>query len=317
MKRIELKTDLICPPDIFWTHRKTNSADIYFLSNQKLEKRTESLVFRVEGKVPELWNPVNGEIRKQAAFISDTKKGTVELPITLDSGCSVFVVFREKSDHFSPIVPDSVQPGDQWTRDSKGWVLESSTAGTRNVKTQDGGNFSVEISQTPQECEISGSWEVKFDPKWGGPESITFEKLESWSNRPEPGVKYYSGEGTYLKTFGISDDYVKSDRRLTLDLGEVFGFVCVKLNGKEIATLWNPPYTFDITDAVKVGENSLEISIVNTWWNRLVGDSQSDAKEKYTFATTHIWNEKSELLPAGILGPVKLRPTRIVNVPKP
>jgi hypothetical protein len=37
--------------------------------------------------------------------------------------------------------------------------------------------------------ELSGVWEVAFDPKWGGPEHITFETLQDWAKRPEVGIK--------------------------------------------------------------------------------------------------------------------------------
>ena len=47
--------------------------------------------------------------------------------------------------------------------------------------------------------EIAGPWQVTFDAKWGGPEAVTFEKLESWADRPEPGIRHYSGTAIYEK----------------------------------------------------------------------------------------------------------------------
>ena len=51
--------------------------------------------------------------------------------------------------------------------------------------------------------EIGGPWEVGFDPRWGGPEKVTFDKLEDWSKRPEDGIRYYSGTAVYRKTFQL------------------------------------------------------------------------------------------------------------------
>ena len=33
-------------------------------------------------------------------------------------------------------------------------------------------------------AEIAGPWQVSFDPKWGGPEQVAFDKLDDWSNGP-------------------------------------------------------------------------------------------------------------------------------------
>jgi hypothetical protein len=51
--------------------------------------------------------------------------------------------------------------------------------------------------------ELGGAWTVKFDPKWGGPEAVSFERLEDWTQRPEPGIRYYSGKATYTPTFDL------------------------------------------------------------------------------------------------------------------
>jgi hypothetical protein len=50
-------------------------------------------------------------------------------------------------------------------------------------------------------AELSGPWTVSFDPKWGGPESVVFTNLESWTTRDEPGIRYYSGGRDYFWTW--------------------------------------------------------------------------------------------------------------------
>ena len=57
----------------------------------------------------------------------------------------------------------------------------------------------------------------------------------------------------------------------------------------------------------KPGVNLLEIEVVNTWMNRLVGDEQSGVNRKATSATAKQWNSHSPLQPAGLIGPVKLQ----------
>ena len=61
----------------------------------------------------------------------------------------------------------------------------------------------------------------------------------------------------------------------------------------------------DITDAVKAGENTLSIKVVNLWPNRLIGDQQPGA-EKITFAPGSTYKANSPLMPSGLIGPVQV-----------
>ncbi len=317
MRRLEMKPDLIGPDDIFWTHRQTKDADIYFLSNQQLKDRTETITFRVDGKRPEIWNPVDGSLDFPAVFASE--KGAVRMSVFLGPGESTFVVFRQPFGNLDPIKPECADyPKTVWSfGDKDQYVLKTWESGRFEAETATGKKITVDVPELPAPREIAGPWELKFDPNWGGPELITFDSLVSWTERPEPGVKYYSGTAVYSKTFDVTGEDLRENRRLSLDLGEVLGIATVKLNGKEIATLWNPPYLLDITDAAQSGSNTLEIAVVNTWWNRLVGDDQPGVEKKYAFAIKKHWKPDSPLLPSGLLGPVRLRSAESVEVVAP
>ena len=80
----------------------------------------------------------------------------------------------------------------------------------------------------------------------------------------------------------------------------------VKVNGIEVGTLWNAPYKADITEAVHKGRNSLEITVVNVWHNRLVGDVQPGVEKKITFTQMDFFKPDEPLLPAGLIGPVEI-----------
>ena len=54
---------------------------------------------------------------------------------------------------------------------------------------------------TTRLAELPGPWNVSFDPKWGGPENVTFDTLQDWSKRKEDGIRFYSGTANYRKTF--------------------------------------------------------------------------------------------------------------------
>jgi hypothetical protein len=172
------------------------------------------------------------------------------VPLRLEPAESVFVVFRERSQK-------------------------------SEVRSQK--NF----SELKPVMELTGPWEVQFDPKWGGPaESVTFTTLTDWSKHAEPGIKYYSGTATYRKTFAWSGTSIvpvsASAKRSTakmavplfLDLGEVAVMAEVKLNGQCAGIAWKAPYRLDVTGLLKPGNNTVEIRVVNLWPNRLIGDEQ-------------------------------------------
>ncbi len=86
----------------------------------------------------------------------------------------------------------------------------------------------------------------------------------------------------------------------------------------------------DITRALIPGQNELEVEVVNTWVNRMIGDEQlpTDAQWKdwetlvewpdwfkqgrrsstgrYTFTTARHYEKDSPLQPSGLLGPVRI-----------
>jgi hypothetical protein len=82
-------------------------------------------------------------------------------------------------------------------------------------------------------------------------------------------------------------------------LAEVF------VNGRSLGVLWRVPYRTDLTDALKVGGNDLEIRVTNLWPSRMIGDKQPGAA-KITFATLDPYNADSPLLESGLLGPVRV-----------
>jgi len=46
--------------------------------------------------------------------------------------------------------------------------------------------------------------------------------------------------------------------------------------------------------------------VVNLWVNRLIGDAQPGMETKYTFTARNPYKANSALVPAGLLGPVRL-----------
>jgi hypothetical protein len=233
-----------------------------------------------------------------------------------------------------------ISPGRiEWTRDAKGALVAAATQpGTYVLQSADGRRREFRVEAPPTTLELGGAWEVTFDPKWGGPEGpVSFARLEDWSKRPEPGIRHYSGTAVYRKRFTF-DAAGRTSPRVHLDLGQVAVMAEVKLNGRNLGVLWKPPFRVDVTDAVKRGENVLELEVVNLWINRQIGDEQlpedSDRNPdgtlkswpawlaegrpspsgRYTFTSWRLWKKDAPLQESGLLGPVTLTATAQVVV---
>ena len=97
-----------------------------------------------------------------------------------------------------------------------------------------------------------------------------------------------------------------SQSRILLDLGDLHELAEVKVNGKSCGIVWCPPFRVEVTDAVKAGENQLQIEVVNFWPNRIIGDASLPPAQRLTRTNIRKLTAKTPLEPAGLLGPVQL-----------
>jgi hypothetical protein len=221
--------------------------------------------FRIAEKAPELWDAVSGEHHFATAY--SQSDGMTKIPLKLDPCGSQFVVFRD------------------------------------TAKAHPASAKQNEVDFAPIK-ELSGPWTVAFDPKWGGPASINFESLVSWPDRPESGIKYYSGTAIYRKDFEIPPSAEKE--AIKIDLGNVRELAEVKVNGKSCGIVWAPPFQVDITHALRPGVNQLEVEVVNFWPNRIIGDQFLPESKRFTRTNIQKLTRRSPLMPSGLMGPVRL-----------
>ncbi len=95
----DIRSALRVPPDVaglnvskvLFTHRRDDETEIYFLSNQSDSPAQLTPVFRVAGKVAELWHPDTGETER---LVSETSGEVTRVSLRLATRGSVFVVFR-------------------------------------------------------------------------------------------------------------------------------------------------------------------------------------------------------------------------------
>jgi hypothetical protein len=193
--------------------------------------------------------------------------GRTTVPLRLDPHDAVFVVFRK-----------------------------ASTAASR----------ALPVEAETQLAAIAGAWDVAFQADRGAPAKISLAALSSWSDNADPGVKYFSGTGTYTKTIQAPAEWFKPGAKLWLDLGDVKNIAQVSINGKPLGVLWKAPFRADATSALKAGANTLEIKVTDLWVNRLIGDQQPNVAKKYTYTAQQFYRADSALPPSGLLGPVRI-----------
>lgn len=267
---IALAKDVTLPNDapVLWTHRTTPEMDIYFITNQSNEKLKLSPIFRTNKKLkPQLWDAVNGEIRNLPEY-KITSTG-IEVPLVLEPAQSWFVIFTK--------LP--------------------------NKKTNPS-----QTSNFPEHKKLitlNGQYKVDFLNKDIAPKGpIRLEELIDWSKSDNEQIKYYSGTAVYTKTFTI--DELAKNQDTYINLGKLSVMAKVKLNGKYVGGLWIAPYQLNISEAIKQGENKLEIEVVNLWRNQLIKDKTRPKNEKYTWIVIDKITPKSPLQSSGLLGPVTI-----------
>ena len=263
--------------DYDYIHYTIGKCDVYFVSNQTTERQKINCQFRISGKQPELWDALKGENREATAFAQ--KDGLTTVPITLDPYGAIIVVFNKQ------IIKNKQGPAQRNYADFN------------------------------EVTNITGEWNVKFDPEWGGPGSVTFPELMDWTKHSDEGIVYYSGTAVYNKTFNVAFEFEKGKQYfLQLESVKDVGIAELNINGVDKGILWTKPFRIEVSQELKKGENELEIKVVNSWYNRVAGDEIFPDKHQYTSTNAVLMHDFRgrprpviPLEPSGLLGPVTIR----------
>ncbi len=148
---------------------------------------------------------------------------------------------------------------------------------------------------------LDAPWKVSFEEKRRGPAVQTFARLEDISKNENPDIRYYSGTIWYETEFKLKK---KPEGQLYLNLNDVGVMAKVKINGRYAGGVWTAPYRVNVTDLVQKGKNKVEIEVVTTWMNRLIGDSRLPESERKTWTPCNSWKPTDSLQKSGLIGPV-------------
>ncbi|WP_257668882.1 glycosyl hydrolase [Parapedobacter tibetensis] len=185
----------------------------------------------------------------------------------------------------------------------------------------------------PMTTVLKNDWKLSLvDEK----QVIGLDSLRLWNTFNEEEIKYYSGAGIYSTTFSLRSS-PRQDDRFLLDIGAYYDIAKVDINGITVGIVWDGSGQIELTNYVKKGLNDLQITVINRWVNRLIGDEQHPTSLRYdqsknifstgrllelpdwlstpaqrtktkrkTFTTWKHYQADSPLVPSGLAGPVRL-----------
>jgi hypothetical protein len=290
-----------------WIQRRINDREVYFVSNQREESAKAELIFRDVGPVAERWDPVSGAIT------------ALPSPRPVDGGAALSLDFKPYESCFVVFCSSSRAP--------------AAAADPRASVVLNG----------PWSVSFDSRWKapasIRFD------ELISWTEHDNEFIRYYSGTAVYrktfrieeNGGNRWLQD-GEKTRISSPAQPLWLDLGEVREMARVRLNGQDLGVHWFRPLRLNISSALREGENQLEIEVVNLWVNRLIGDEQypddrewkkdpvggwapvrhpdwmqeyfetgrRPSRNRLTFCNWKFYQKEDQLLPSGLLGPVRL-----------
>lgn len=314
--------------NLMFIHKKTENADIFFLFNQTDSVLVREGIFNASARSPEIWNPVDGTIIRPAVC-RYLKDGRICLPFSLKPRESLLFVFTGtgsgrfiESVYFGKdqVFPASdrssslISPPSAWWEGNK---IKSFSAlpGEYVMRYAGGKTISVQLD-TPDTFYVENfTGTLNFSSTYpSNLKPLEINQLVSWTEFPNPDIKYFSGTGLYRLKFSVPEEYVSGKDSVLLSLGEVGSTAKVTLNGKHLGYVWNPYIMLPVRGVLNK-ENELEVEVNNVYRNRIIGDFIEKGKVStvWTSAPVQLYLDKNKpLKKSGLMGPIKLvriRPT--------
>ena len=274
-------------PEIGFLHRRAEDADIYFLANTGNATRSVKATFRASGLKPEWWDPFTGNV--SPAVVETQAENGVTVALELEPYASRVLVFTKRS-----LPPPQSRPA----------------------------------GAVPTPIDLSTNWQVSFGQ---GSEAARIEALRSWT--VDEKTRYFSGVATYEKTVTVPESFMQRGLPVRLDFGvteaiaeeayrpprgpgmqaavnaPVREAAVIFVNDQRAGSVWCPPYSVDVTNLLKRGDNRIRVMVANTAINHMAGRALPDYRllnlrfgERFQPQDM----DKVQPVPSGLLGPIRL-----------
>jgi hypothetical protein len=292
-------------------HRRSDDADLYFISNISSFHQDLRVQFSIGHRVPQRWSPESGEIDDTLVFKHATRAGSnspvteVQIPLAPYESC--FVVFSPTGN--GPTITYTNWPG-PLKIEKVGDRTQVAGLIPRNgeyfLTDAAGKTHRFQVKAIPEPISLTGPWRLTLGEK----SALTLAQLQSWNDLPEG--KDYSGWAVYETDFELTS--LGEQLVWALDLGTVHETAEVVLNGVALGSAWKGARILPCSNALKVGTNHLKVEVGNLWIHHVQSLPKPNRKAlAETFGIrwgTYGEVKPAKLPPSGLLGPVQLVPRR-------
>jgi hypothetical protein len=313
--------------NLLFIHKRLDEQDAYFVVNQEDRPVHAECIFRIEGKIPEIWNPQYGTVSRPAVFRKEN--AAIRVPLNFKARESLFIVFTEGeinenivavSVGETQIFPVLKNPEEEIyfpeIRFDEGVVsVLSDQAGEFKLTSNPGKEYSVTTTgkEIFEITDFKGN--ITFESADGKPGPVEISSFQYWTGSENPDIRYYSGKGKYTVQFTIPDEFINGDGTFEFSTGMLKSTGEIQLNGQKLGYAWMPGQVFSVNGLLKPGQNTLEINVANVYRNRLIGDLVQYGEVRNLWTTspvTDFLNKDMKVQEAGVAGPVTI--TRITTI---
>lgn len=276
-------------PEIGFVHRTLGEAEVYFLANSSNTPRSTKATFRVQNRQPEWWDPVTAGV--SAAQVLTRSKEGITVGLDIEPYGSRVLVF------------------------------------SRGVLNHTGSNLKRESSAITPSIDLSTGWQISFAETGN---TLMRQTLRSWTESDD--TRYFSGTATYEKTVTVPSSMLQTGITVSLDFGQgqsipeqplksgmqawleppVREAAIVYVNEKRAGSVWSPPYSVNVENFLRPGENKIRIVVGNLAINYMAGHALPDYRllnSRYGVRFEPQDMDKLQPIPSGLLGPIRLLAT--------
>lgn len=288
---------------IQYIHKKTECSDYYFLRNSKNQSIEIGIKFLYPDKIPFILDPWTGNAYQAIQY--NREKDYILMKLYFAPYDSYFIEFKDAPEELH------IVEGTLKAKKMDGKVIGFvDKPGKYYIKLSDGAinNYDIESEALPS--MILAKWHLKTNLRdyLGNitPFETDLERLKDW--REIPALKYCSSRGLYSTRIVLEDKFFQDNSNIILSLGRVHDAAIVSINKNVLPPLLVYPFVIDITPYVIKGENFIEIEVIPTLRNQLIGYGKKGGKN---------WKNhkhKKEFMPSGLIEPVSVKLIKIVSI---